>query len=359
MNKKNQPKIKHHHYVQRAYLKNFACNKKKTFIWMMDKWREEIYNNPKKIKNCAQLGFFYPQSLELWLNKHIESDGIDAVKKLLKYEDFTRLTKIEKKNLIEWMFVQYIRTPEFIKFFIENINFNCMYATYIENNSLPNDFLEVFRSDNPDIQHLPKYYYRILNLLFESIRNKKLYDQTWFEKEWVLFKNNTTVPYFTSDNPVIVWKAGSKNISIKTNLGYIGTSDDFIPQSITIQFEKNIMHYIPLSPTIILLLSDENPFSSSIIDQYKQSEVFTMNKMIAVQSYRYIFSNENSFEHAFQTIEEIPECIKKEKRITSYELGTPQIFGIKDMGKLKQIIKHFEKIDEERKETIFDDDFSL
>jgi len=57
--------------------------------------------------------------------------------------------------------------------------------------------------------------------------------------------------------------------------------------------------------------------------------------------------------------EEIPECIKKEKRISSFEPLTPKRFRIKGMEKLKRIFNHYKEIDEERKETIFDFDFVL
>lgn len=48
-----------HHYVQQAYLKNFACNKNKKLIWMMDKWEKEIFEkNHKKLENVLNFGFF-------------------------------------------------------------------------------------------------------------------------------------------------------------------------------------------------------------------------------------------------------------------------------------------------------------
>ena len=109
---------------------------------------------------------------------------------------------------------------------------------------------------------------------FESIQKKTLYDYTWLEKEWILFKNKTLLPYFTSDNPVILWKAGDKHIRSKTEFKWIASKHKFLPQSFNISLERGIMYFVTLNPYTLLLLSEDNPFQTSIIEQRKVSQIF-------------------------------------------------------------------------------------
>jgi len=351
------------HYVQQAYLKNFACNKNKTLIWMMDKWEKKIFEKPQKIRECAQFRFFYPQELEDWLNKNVESDGINVIRKLLYHQDYNKLLDSEKKKLLEWIYVQYIRTPDFISLVIDLFNELLSYISQNKEFLLPEEILEVFRSKNPNIQLLKKYYYRIVKLIWESMKKKTLYDYNWLEKEWILFKNKTSIPYYTSDNPVILWKSGDKYINNYSEFEWIASKEKFLPQSFSLSLERGIMYFISLNPNTILLLSEKNPFPFSILEQNKLSQIFNMNKMITAQSYRYIFSNENFFEHAFMTIDEIPDCIKKDKRITKKREENKRLdykmFRIQNNDLLNDVIRYYDNIDEERKETIFDSDFIL
>ncbi len=360
-NYKKTLKNRRDHYVQQAYLRNFSCNKKKTHIWMMDKREKKIFREPQKIRECAQYRLFYPIELEEWLAKNIENDGISAIKKLLYYQDYDKLSNFDKEKLFEWLYTQYIRTPAFISLTIDLFNKMLSQISQRKEFLLPKDILEVYKSDNPDIQSLKKYYYRIVKLIFESIQKKTLYDYTWLEKEWILFKNKTLLPYFTSDNPVILWKAGDKHIHSKTEFKWIASKYKFLPQSFTISLERGIMYFVTLNPYTLLLLSEDNPFQTSIIEQRKVSQIFNMNKMITAQSNRFIFSNENFFEHAFKTIEEIPECVSKGKRIDNAREETLdyEIFEVKNKELLEKIIKHYDEIDDERKETIFDSGFNL
>ena len=358
---KKTPNRRRHHYVQQAYLKNFACNKNKKLIWMMDKWEKEIFEKPQEIRECAQFSFFYPQELEEWLGNNIENDGINIIRKLLHHQDYNKLSDFEKKQLFEWIYVQYIRTPDFVNYVIDVFNKLLSYLSQNKEFLLPKEILEVFRSCNPNIKLLKRFYYRIVNLIWESIKKKTLYDYTWLEKEWILIKNKTLFPYFTSDNPVILWKAGDKFIHNNFEFEWISSEDKFLPQSFSFSLERGIMYFISLNPNTILLLSEKNPFQSSIIEQDKISQIFNMNKMITAQSYRYIFSNENFFEDAFITIDEIPECVKKDERITTAREKNQkleyEVFRVQNRDLLNKIIRFYDKIDEERKETIFDSDF--
>lgn len=360
---KKSPLRKSQHYVQQAYLKNFACNKKKTHIWMMDKWEKKIFEKPQEIRECAQFRFFYPQELEEWLNKNVENDGITIIRKLLYHQDYNKLSDFEKKKLLEWICVQYIRTPDFVRLVIDVFNKLLSYISQNKEFLLPKEILEVFRSKNPNIQLLKRYYYRIVKLIWESIKKKTLYDYNWLEKQWILFKNKTSFPYFTSDNPVILWKSGDKYIHNVCEFEWFASKEKFLPQSFSLSLERGIIYFISLNPNTILLLSEKNPFSSSILEQDKISQVFNMNRMISAQSYRYIFSNENFFEHAFMTIDEIPECIKKNKRITTVREENQrldyEVFRVQNSDLLNDVIRYYDKIDEERKETIFDSDFIL
>ena len=63
------------------------------------------------------------------------------------------------------------------------------------------------------------------------------------------------------------------------------------------------------------------------------------------------------------TIDEIPECIKKDKRITTARKENQRLdyeaFTVQNSDHLNGVIRYYDKIDEEGKETIFDSDFIL
>ena len=79
------------HYVQRAYLKNFACDEKKVFIWVFNKYKRVLSDNPKRIRDIAKKFFYYPRDLETWFGNNIEDKGIIA--------RISEVLNIELKNL--------------------------------------------------------------------------------------------------------------------------------------------------------------------------------------------------------------------------------------------------------------------
>ena len=108
---------KNSHYVQQAYLKNFACNKKKTHIWEFDKYTNAISDTPKKIKEVAKKDYFYPQWVEMWFNQNVESDAIQVIRNFSFHKSVSKLKNYEKKILLDWIFIQLVRTVGFQIFF--------------------------------------------------------------------------------------------------------------------------------------------------------------------------------------------------------------------------------------------------
>lgn len=112
------------------------------------------------------------------------------------------------------------------------------------------------------------------------------------EFQWTLLVNNTEVPIWTSDDPVC-----RHNPINQTPHGRLGL------------LSKGINLYFPLSPRLLLLLSD--PTSYGFVGPcHRLTDPMTVvfhNDLQVVQSNRHLFSNKNDFSQAQRRLEENPE----------------------------------------------------
>ena len=301
-------KAKNTHYVQQAYLKNFACNKQRTHIWEFDKFSNLIPIEPKKIKEVAKKDYFYPHWLEEWFNKNIENDGIQIIRKLCFHKSFSILKNSEKRILSEWIFVQLIRTVRFQNNFFQILN---ELFKQLENKNIPaipSKLIQNFIKNNYDLRRIPKYKSQFQKILWNFMFNKdNFFYSIIASHKWSIIENRTIYNYLTSDSPVLYFCYGTKSSPMQLDLEWEGNKEIFTPKLIKLKFHPSIAYFVPLSSKLLLSISNIDYNLEDLLIQDDINHVIKVNELITTGAYRYIFAEEQDFELAFLALEKFPE----------------------------------------------------
>ena len=155
--------------AHRAYLKEFASNYKKTHIFSFDKHLLE--SKPEKIKDCARAAFYYPQWLEDWLNQNVENYGIESLRKLIYHKNFYKLNSSEKLAIAKWIFIQFIRTPEFEYILTESLKLHIQEAKKINDPAMTRHSIENFEVLEGQLNNLDDFSPSFKRVLWEFVKN--------------------------------------------------------------------------------------------------------------------------------------------------------------------------------------------
>lgn len=307
-------KTKNCHYVQQAYLKNFGCYSKKTHIYVFDKWLRKVYSEPKKIKDVAVEDFFYPQWLEKWLNQNIEFYGIEAIKNLINNKDINKLSESEQKRILNWINLQFIRTPEFQKILFNAINQLFQTVENRELPSIPPTFIEQFVENERNIVKLPHYKDQIRRLLWGFIQNVFSFNKELLNThQFSLIENHTEFNYYTSDNPIVIATQNNIYIPFELQINWIGNQNlmNFY-NSLKLLIDPQINFFLPLTPSLLLVIWNNEQKVPNFSIQESLDHIYKINTLVTTQSTRYIYSQSKDFQLAFKAIEEFPDSRKKE-----------------------------------------------
>lgn len=304
-------KTKHTHIVQQKYLQNFSVSENnKNLIWRFDKSREKIQKIP--ISKCAVENYFYPQEIEDWLANEIELKGITLINIIIKKESVDFLDKTEKIDLIRWILVQDCRTREYrieIKQGIE---------------ALTKRFLE--------IDFIPVTVPELLNKKYsieygeEPIRNLQMNMILRFEKlapqlsnyHWYICVNDTKLPFYTSDHPIIKRNPYISSIQRITGKKAIGSGIGYLVEGIHLA--------VPISPRLLIEIGDLSPIMKEPAPQFLKNEltkskrqfvkknVEFYNGMVTGFSNQYIFSQTNDFTIIRDFLALNPEAKNKKRK---------------------------------------------
>ena len=306
MNDKNQ--TKNCHYVQQAYLKNFACNKKKTHIWEFDKHINKISDAPKKIKKVAKKDYFYPQWLEEWFSQNIENDGIQVIKKLTYYKVISKLEDEEKRILLEWIFIQLVRTIGFQNFFFQSLN--TFFKKLEDKNipAIPSQLIQDFIHNNYDLRKISKVKSQFQSILWSFMLNKVYFsDFILANHRCSIIENRTDYDYLTSDSPVIYFCFNTVKTPMKFDFEWYGNNEFFDPKVIKFKFDLSITYQIPLSSKLLLIICNKDYDVRDHVYQDDIKHVIKMNELITTRAYRYVFAEKQDFKHALLALERFPE----------------------------------------------------
>ena len=281
-------KVKFQHYVPRFYLKQFS-NKSKSniyFIYCYDKTNSKIF--PTNINRAAGSNYYYDEKdlpfkpMERTLT-NIESKYKVIHKKILKFQDLSILRLNELIMFGIFIVTQEIRTPglrELMKSIIKVFKKTSEEKEWDLSEELKNQI-----ERNLEDEKLKEYQISMFNNLAEFV---------FFiiQMKWLLLKNKTDYPLWTSDNPIVRWNP--IDLSPYGNLGYLS-------RGIEINF--------PLSSTLCLCICDPIKYDliPSINDMFDKQNIIHLNWLQVVRSTRFLYSNVSDFSLAEEYLSKYPE----------------------------------------------------
>ena len=161
-----------------------------------------------------------------------------------------------------------------------------------------NDELKNLGIDPKDLKVVPKDEAIDFFHLQSLLDKKKISDLSKFlsNTEWVIGINNTNIPLFTSDHPLV--KYNYNNTSYGT--GY-SCDEIIIPLS-----PKYLLSMFPALSKGVEFLNNEN----YMVQELKKEDVIFYNHLQVIKSYNYIFSNTNEFYMMQKYLKRSPEAKK-------------------------------------------------
>ena len=271
MNKKDYTR---QHTVPACYLANFGVNGNKgreSLLYVYDVQDnktgiDKVDNRPtsKNFYDVEELGE-QKKLIEKFFGK-IEGELATLLHDLLgsiaidpQCRDTTSI-QIDKENLAAQFAMLITRTQAFRE------NFNSFHG-HIKD-GFP--YLNIPQLSKADLQHI--HTSEIL-----TFRMSNFYTNVFSDWHWCFIINHTSLPFFTSDNPV-------------TKI--IHGADMEAPIS---DASPEVTYFVPLSPTVAVEIFHKDILERdcSIFDVYKVENISPYNKEIIKNCTRFIFSNEN------------------------------------------------------------------
>jgi Protein of unknown function (DUF4238) len=313
MEKKNQ------HYVPQFYLRKFSADHDR--IHVFDKFDKTV--TYPRIKNTAAEYLFYNipaesirtgevQSVEDTLGR-MEQPYAEAISDLLREAATGRFTTgpTERNQWIgHFLAVQHCRTPSFrdsMGSVMQEIT-----ALWVENrNALARERVESGEIEAYEPLVAPKMELSPLEhakMMLNGPVAREIY--TWlFDHIWLIGDNQTSQPFYTSDDPVVYHGGNGPNPDAPAGFGTIG-----------------VEIYLPLSSRYILVLFDRRWFTPLLakakmiegeVWKLKPEEVDYYNSYQVTQSRRFVFCRDDAFDVARLMMENSPEnCDPNQPRFT-------------------------------------------
>jgi len=269
------------HYVPQFYLKNFGNP-----IYCYDKKNEKSFKTTPK--NVAFEPDFYGPDVEDTLSveklmAEMEQKWSLAVRELIKKENFYKLQKDSKNELITFMTFQILRTKQFRQDLAGMANY--IAGLYLESKGHKRNAVKLSREG--EIKHHLNMFtsYPAFATIIQHMK-------------FVVVINRTPIPFWTSDNPI-----NFQNDYPQQPWGNMG----LVCRGIEVHF--------PITPKLTLIAMDPITFRNVP----EQHEVFRKrlakreNYYQVLNSTRFLFSNIRKFQFIRKMFEFSPESKNPEK----------------------------------------------
>lgn len=267
------------HYVPQFYLRNFAQKcKKGVLIYSYDKTTQKSFRT--NIKNIGQETGFY--NFETDDGKKLSNETIfwdlefktqKAIQEICDAPNYLNM-QMNIAILAQFCVVQELRTP----IFRDNYEFmnQQLHELFPDNEYL---FSPKSKDESTDFQG--KF------IIDASIEIASIL----IEMKWILVRNQTANPFWTSDNPICRYNP-LKN-PYKSTLGLKC---------------QGIQLFFPLSPIYLLLICDPIGYKNESSEmEANLMNIDFYNNAQAIYSQRFLFSNNNNFSLATDIISESPK----------------------------------------------------
>jgi len=267
-----KPKL--HHYVPRFYLRQFSketTNNPKIFCF--DKKTQKKF--PVGISNIGGEQNFYDFKGKLVVEKffsQLESEFATPYRKLLTAENISALSTDEQLLICYLIASQHLRTRSFRNVIKQSSEFVLNQQKKI-----------ISKIDDPTIVKLSSYIQEEpaknfqLTLLIRSLSG---FAHLLFEMKWSLFINNTSTPFWSSDNPLAYSNPFEYNKFDGLGIERIGSQSIF-----------------PLSSKLALAIVDPLTYFGhpSTLTVGTPEGITYFNQLQVVNAERYIFSPTDDF----------------------------------------------------------------
>jgi hypothetical protein len=262
------------HYVPQFYLRNFAIKHKKgSLIYCCDKVTRKTFR--PNVNNIAhQTGLYDFQTSQgeevsvEFMFSDAETKAQIAIQNILD-EPTTKSLQDNKIALANFFASQEIRTPVFRDVHDYMIN--------VTNNLLEKDG---FSLKAPEENNTKEFQAQFIVESSASIA------EILIEMKWILVKNRSNTPFWTSDNPICRYNP------LKSDLvGTLGLKCD------------GIQLLIPISPWFTIIICDPIGYAHSDSEIYAdQSNIEFINSGQVINSRQYIFSIDDNFRLAQEMV---------------------------------------------------------
>ena len=263
------------HYVPQFYLRNFG-----NFLHTFDKKTENQFCT--KPKNLAFRANFYGgeidglPSLENELAR-LESRHSASIKKLVESEDYYELDRTDRIQICEFLGLQYVRTEQHrnnIRISSDAI-FNAMFEPII-----PSE-LTITHDDSFD-----------LGIQLSLLSDFRKYAVFFFNMKFVVLVNNTTNPFWTSDNPLT--KQNEHDCAPLGTLGILNSGIEF---------------HLPLTPSLVLWVLDPKIFDMVPNIRYASAPEIVRENFLQLEfSNRFVYSYSKKFDLINSMLKDNPHC---------------------------------------------------
>ncbi|QNL49652.1 DUF4238 domain-containing protein [Olivibacter sp. SDN3] len=283
--------VKNQHYVPRNYLKRFLSNDKKPKLWVFDKTSSGSFGVTDLGNVCGERYFYETeeknnfQTLELKLAQ-IESQFWPLFDSFLVnlIDKHKPITNDIRNSFSTYLAVQILRgkrTREIISQIKLSLLDHLTVNELAEENLLSN--LNSIEIRNTHV-----------NMLF-SDENINLIKNSLDEHIWFVYRNETNLPFYTSDNPVVKYAHMSDpNFSM----------DGFGSEGIEIGFPLNSKYMLCLIDRKLFFgLNSQENLCLPLTDK---KNIVHYNHLQVLQSYKYVFCSSNSFGLATEIVNSLP-----------------------------------------------------
>lgn len=283
--------VKNQHYVPRNYLKRFLNNDRRPKLFAFDKTSSKSFPVTNLENVCGERYFYETenkddfQKLEQNLSQ-IEGSFWPYLESLLINLDnkHVPLTNNIKSGFLTYLAIQILRgkeTREIISQIKSSLLAHLTINELAEENLLSN-------LNNIEIRNTH------ISMLF-SDENISLIKNCLDEHIWFVYKNETDLPFYTSDNPVVKHAhLADPNFSM----------DGFASEGIEIGFPLNSKYMLCLiDRKLFFSLQSQENLCLPLTDE---KNIIHYNHLQVLQSYKYVFCSEDSFGLAEQMINDLP-----------------------------------------------------
>jgi len=285
------------HYVPRLHLRRFSTDPHGDTVHCFDKQNARSFETG--VGGIATEDFFYDGKTELVPEmenflEDLENRVTDPYEKIVDNASLSCLPDNEKEDLALFLGVQMIRTRgerSSIKGMIEGIEEQVGRENMVE--ELREELDEAKNEDSlRDMQN---------DLIKESGGQ---FADMLIELDWHLFLNDTDVPYYTSDFPVV--RHNELDFGPYGNLGLLN---------------RGVQVYFPLTPWMMLAIMETSvyPDIPDVWEGGNQDDVRFQRDLQVQRSNRFVYSCRDDFDQAEERINKTPEVAEPLSERTSVE----------------------------------------